>query len=94
MSLSRTLSPLPPLPVGLSPPLPGRQASVWLWLGPLLALAYILSPLDIIPDFIPLVGWMDDLLAAGYILSVLYQRAAAGAPPAAPVPRGWGGRRR
>lgn len=27
----------------------------------LLALLYILSPLDLIPDVIPVVGWLDDL---------------------------------
>lgn len=29
----------------------------------LLALLYVLSPIDMIPDFIPVVGWADDLLA-------------------------------
>lgn len=27
----------------------------------LLALLYIVSPLDLIPDVIPVVGWLDDL---------------------------------
>ena len=27
----------------------------------ILALLYILSPIDLIPDFIPVVGWVDDL---------------------------------
>jgi len=27
------------------------------------ALAYVLSPLDLIPDFIPVIGWSDDCLA-------------------------------
>ncbi len=34
----------------------------------ILALLYILSPVDLIPDFIPFVGWADDLavgVAAG-----------------------------
>ena len=26
------------------------------------ALAYLLSPVDLIPDWIPLIGWLDDLL--------------------------------
>jgi uncharacterized membrane protein YkvA (DUF1232 family) len=27
----------------------------------LLAIIYVLSPLDLIPDVIPVVGWLDDL---------------------------------
>ena len=26
-----------------------------------LAMLYVISPLDLIPDFIPVVGWLDDL---------------------------------
>lgn len=36
------------------------RTSMWLYLTPLLGMLYILSPLDIIPDFLPLVGWIDD----------------------------------
>lgn len=32
---------------------------VWLILG-VLGLIYIINPYDIIPDFIPVVGWLDD----------------------------------
>ena len=37
-------------------------------LGALLAIAYTISPIDLSPDFIPVLGWADDvlvLLAAG-----------------------------
>jgi uncharacterized membrane protein YkvA (DUF1232 family) len=27
----------------------------------LFALFYVLSPVDLVPDFIPLIGWLDDL---------------------------------
>jgi len=28
----------------------------------LLAVAYVLSPIDLIPDFIPIIGYVDDLI--------------------------------
>ncbi len=38
----------------------------------ILAILYILSPLDLLPDIIPVVGWLDDLgvlaWAARYVL--------------------------
>lgn len=30
------------------------------WTGTALAGLYILSPIDVIPDFIPIAGWLDD----------------------------------
>jgi hypothetical protein len=29
-----------------------------------LAILYIISPIDLMPDFIPIVGWIDDIVAA------------------------------
>jgi uncharacterized membrane protein YkvA (DUF1232 family) len=40
-----------------------RDGRIPLWkkLAGLLAVVYFLSPVDAIPDVIPLVGWLDDL---------------------------------
>lgn len=35
--------------------------SAWIWA--IISAVYALSPIDIIPDFIPVIGWADDLLA-------------------------------
>ena len=32
------------------------------------AAVYLLSPVDLVPDFIPLVGWIDDALLAAVLL--------------------------
>lgn len=33
--------------------------------------AYVLSPLDAIPDVIPVLGWLDDVTIVGYAISKL-----------------------
>ena len=33
----------------------------------LLALLYIVWPIDLIPDLIPVLGWIDDVAALGFI---------------------------
>jgi uncharacterized membrane protein YkvA (DUF1232 family) len=56
------------------------------------ALAYVLFPLDLIPDVIPVVGWLDDIgitaLLLGYVASqaARYANRAIEAPAAAPLP--------
>jgi uncharacterized membrane protein YkvA (DUF1232 family) len=32
-----------------------------------LCVLYVLSPLDVIPDFIPILGWLDDIGVLGYL---------------------------
>jgi len=62
------------------------------------AIAYIVTPIDLIPDFIPVLGYLDDLIVvpAGILLVVrlippeimAQHRAAAAAASARPVSRG------
>lgn len=38
----------------------------WIWI--ILALLYLLSPYDLVPDFFPLRGWIDDLVVLFLII--------------------------
>ena len=35
------------------------------------ALAYVVFPVDIIPDFIPYIGWLDDVFVLGWAMKAL-----------------------
>ena len=54
-----------------------------LWLKGLMLVVplYLISPLDIIPDFIPFAGWLDDIvvipLLVSWIVGLLPRRAAS-----------------
>ncbi|MEE8362997.1 MAG: YkvA family protein [Dehalococcoidia bacterium] len=39
---------------------------------PVLALLYALSPLDLLPDIVPVVGWVDDLIVSGSLLLAFF----------------------
>ena len=40
-----------------------RLSKYWNILVALLAILYIASPIDFLPDFIPIIGWIDDVVA-------------------------------
>lgn len=43
--------------------------TTWIALGLFL---YILSPLDLIPDILPLIGWLDDAVALVMLLRMVW----------------------
>ena len=44
--------------------------SLWALTKIVAVLIYVVSPLDLIPDVIPGIGWLDDILAVTYIISL------------------------
>lgn len=45
----------------------------WPWIWAILGFLYAVSPLDILPDAIPIVGWVDDLAIFGTSILNLIQ---------------------
>ena len=62
------------------------------WFGFLGASGLVASPVDLIPDFLPVIGWTDDLgyallaVVCGYVGWNLRRRRLTGQPPSRPVP--------
>jgi uncharacterized membrane protein YkvA (DUF1232 family) len=54
------------------------DAPGWLKLGTGLLLLYVVSPLDRVPDVIPILGWIDDLMLIPMATSYMLERL----PPA------------
>jgi uncharacterized membrane protein YkvA (DUF1232 family) len=46
-----------------------RRSALFAVLAWTAQLAYILFPFDLLPDFLPLVGWIDDLVALGGLIA-------------------------
>ncbi len=49
------------------------RESKYRWLIILGSLLYILSPIDLLPDFIPVVGWIDDGLVMTLLIAEISQ---------------------
>src|SRR6185437_4285067 len=52
-----------------------RGVRLRLWL----VLAYLASPLDLIPDFVPVAGYADDAIIVGFVLRSVVRAAGPGA---------------
>ena len=55
-----------------------RRVSAPIKLLPIIAAIYVVSPLDVLPDIIPVVGWVDDLIVAGGLLLLFFMLAPRG----------------
>jgi len=55
----------------------------WLKLGAALIALYLLSPIDLIPDWIPVLGVMDDLVLVPLAIRALLKRLPPEIDPAA-----------
>ena len=44
----------------------GRRStsSIWMWLILIIAFLYLISPIDFVPDVLPVLGWIDDIVVA------------------------------
>jgi len=52
-------------------------APLWLKVGTALIVLYALSPIDLIPDTLPLLGWVDDIAIVGFGIRWLLARLPA-----------------
>jgi uncharacterized membrane protein YkvA (DUF1232 family) len=52
-----------------------RGVRVRLWL----LLAYLLSPIDLVPDVLPVIGWADDAVVVALVLRSVVRRAGGDA---------------
>lgn len=52
-----------------------RGVRIWLFV----LLVYLLLPIDIVPDFIPVIGYADDVIVVGLVLRFATRHAGAAA---------------
>ncbi|MBN9305839.1 MAG: hypothetical protein BGO82_01600 [Devosia sp. 67-54] len=56
------------------------ETPLWLKALMLLVPAYLLNPFDFIPDFVPVLGWLDDAIVIPLLVSVLVRLVPRPAP--------------
>ena len=54
-----------------------RTLAVGLRIRLALLLAYLLSPIDLVPDFVPVIGYADDVIIVALVLRSVFARAGA-----------------
>jgi uncharacterized membrane protein YkvA (DUF1232 family) len=59
-----------------------RSTKVWLWFG----IAWVVSPIDLIPEFLPVIGPLDDAIVAAIILRRVVNKSGPNA-----IRRNWSG---
>jgi uncharacterized membrane protein YkvA (DUF1232 family) len=47
-----------------------KRTGIWSKLIVLISVIYLVSPIDLIPDFIPFFGWLDDLVLVPLLLNL------------------------
>ena len=47
-----------------------KRTGMWTKLPALLSVIYLLSPIDLVPDFIPFFGYLDDLILVPLLLNL------------------------
>lgn len=50
------------------------QAPTWLKVGTALIALYVVSPVDLVPDFLPVIGFVDDLVLVPLAIRWLLKR--------------------
>ncbi len=51
----------------------------------ILSILYIVSPIDLIPDFIPILGWIDDGVILSLLASELFRQLFSKKSPSEPI---------
>jgi uncharacterized membrane protein YkvA (DUF1232 family) len=47
-----------------------KDVSIWAKIIIIIAIGYALSPIDLIPDFVPILGYIDDLLILPFLIFI------------------------
>ena len=49
-----------------------KNVPLWKKVAAVIAILYVLDPIDLIPDTIPIIGWLDDIGVIGALLGMVF----------------------